>query len=183
MKRSTFKILFYLNTSKRKKSGLCPVMGRITVDGNVAQFSLKEDAFPDDWNANKGRVKGKNREQIELNRKIDQTEQSIRNIYVRAVETAGYVTAEQIKNELTGVVCKSENLLELFMEHNREFEKRAGIDREKGTCKHYDNSYNHLSRFIVSKYGLEDYPLKRIDISFHYQPTKIKICHFLFLYH
>lgn len=27
--RSTFSILFYLNTSKKKKSGKCPLVGRI----------------------------------------------------------------------------------------------------------------------------------------------------------
>jgi hypothetical protein len=85
-KRSTFKILFYLNTSKQKKTGLCPVMGRITVDGNMAQFSLQEDAHPDLWDAGKGRIKAKSKEDAALNRKIDQTEQSIRDFYVRTVE-------------------------------------------------------------------------------------------------
>ena len=65
MKRSTFKILFYLNTSKKKKSGLCPIMGRITVDGDIAQFSLKADANPTDWDSQNGRVKGKNRTEQE----------------------------------------------------------------------------------------------------------------------
>ena len=52
--RSTFKILFYLNTSKKKQSGLCPVLGRITVDGGIAQFSIKEYAHPDSWDVNNG---------------------------------------------------------------------------------------------------------------------------------
>ena len=164
--RSTFKILFYLNTSKRKKSGLCPVMGRITIDGSIAQFSMKEDARIDCWDSKKGRVKGKSREHIELNRKIDQTEQSIRNIYMRTVDTTGYVTAEQIKNELTGVTAKAETLLELFKEHNQEFKERIGIDRKNRTYFHYENTYKHLSRFIQSKYGLSDYPLNRLDLSF-----------------
>jgi len=56
-------------------SGTCPVMERITVDGKIAQFSLKEDFRPDYWDAQKGRANGKTREQIALNRKIDQTEQ------------------------------------------------------------------------------------------------------------
>jgi site-specific recombinase XerD len=166
MKRSTFKILFYLNTSKRKKSGLCPVMVRITVDGGVAQFSLKEDAHPDKWDTKKGRVRGNNRENIELNRKIEQTEQTIKNIYTRTVDRDGYVTAEQIKNEFSGVTGKAEMLLELFVEHNMEFEKRIGIDREYGTYEMYKCSYKHLSRFIRSKYRQEDYALQQLDMSF-----------------
>ena len=78
--RSTFKILFYLNSSKKKKSGLCPVMGRITVDGQIVQFSLRKDVHQDYWDAKKGRVSGKTSEHIELNRKIEQTEKAIRNM-------------------------------------------------------------------------------------------------------
>jgi len=164
--RSTFKILFYLNTSKRKKSGLCPLMGRITVDGSVSQFSMQEDAHPKSWDIEKRRVTGKTREQIELNRKIEDTEKAIKEIYDRIVETIGYVTAEQIKNELTGVTTKAETLLELFREHNRDFKARVGIDRSEKTYGHYELSFRHLSNFILTKYGLEDYPLNRLDLSF-----------------
>ena len=49
-------------------------MGRITVDGGIAQFSLKKDAHPDRWDSKNGRARGKTREQTELNRTIAQTE-------------------------------------------------------------------------------------------------------------
>jgi hypothetical protein len=119
-------------------------MGRITIDGGVAQFSLKEDVHPDCWDSKKERAKGKTREQVALNRKIEQTEQTIRNIYSQAVESSGYVTAEQIKTELSGTARKTEGLLELYREHNLEFEKRIGIDRADRTFYTYQNSFNHL---------------------------------------
>lgn len=34
--RSTFKVLFYVNGSK-EKSGVVPIMGRVTINGSVAQ--------------------------------------------------------------------------------------------------------------------------------------------------
>jgi site-specific recombinase XerD len=141
-------------------------MWRITVDGGVAQFSLKEEIHSDFWDAKKGRATKKTREQIALNRKIDKTEQSIRDIYAQTVETTGYVTAEQIKNELTGATTKAMYLLELFKEHNLEYKKRVGVDREERTYNNYVNSYNHLSRFILSKYNLKDFPVRQLDISF-----------------
>ena len=165
-KRSTFGILFYLNTSKRKKSGLCLVMGRITVDGSQSNFSLKEDAHPDCWDAEKGRATGKSSEQTALNKKIKQMEQSIRDIYARTVETCGYVTAEQIKSELSGVGCKAETILKLFEEHNREFQQRIGVDRTKTTYFVYRNSLYILSGFIKTKYGLDDYPFLNINEAF-----------------
>ena len=53
--RSTFAILFYLNTSKRKKSGNCPVMGRISVDGKSSAFSTGLELSPEHR-----QVKGRN---------------------------------------------------------------------------------------------------------------------------
>ena len=44
--RSTFKLLFYINRQKIKKNGKCPVMGRITLDGKVSQYSTGEDVQP-----------------------------------------------------------------------------------------------------------------------------------------
>jgi hypothetical protein len=38
--RSTFGLLFYINTGKTKKSGKCPVMGRISVDGKSTSFVI-----------------------------------------------------------------------------------------------------------------------------------------------
>ncbi len=40
-KRSTFKLLFYLNKNAPKKDGTIPIMARITIDGKLAQFSTK----------------------------------------------------------------------------------------------------------------------------------------------
>ena len=36
--RSTFKVLFYLKRNKDKDQKVVPVMGRITVNGSIAQF-------------------------------------------------------------------------------------------------------------------------------------------------
>ena len=40
MQRSTFKVLFYVKRQS-EKSGQVPVMGRITINGTMSQFSCK----------------------------------------------------------------------------------------------------------------------------------------------
>ena len=40
--RSTFKTVFYVNASK-EKNGVVPIMGRVTINGTIAQFSCKAD--------------------------------------------------------------------------------------------------------------------------------------------
>lgn len=165
-RRSTFAVLFYLNRAKIKKNGLCPVMGRITIDTQVAQFSAKTDADPDTWDAKAGRSIGRNRQSLEINRTLNRMEQKINGYYTEIVETQGYVTAELVKNALNGIGRKADMLLKLFTEHNEEFKLRIGVNRVQATYYMYLLSYRHLSNFIKQKYYTDDIPLRQLNLNF-----------------
>lgn len=130
--RSTFRLLFYINRQKVRKNGRCPVMGRITLDGKVRQYSTGEDVPPECWDAGKGRatVHGQNpdisAELRGLNRKLEELEEKARFAYKKSVDSVGYVSAEIIKNAVTGKAQPKETLLALFDEHNGEYAKRVG---------------------------------------------------------
>lgn len=170
--RSTFKLLFYINRQKIKKNGKCPVMGRITLDGKVSQYSTGEDVQPKFWDANKGRavIHGQNPETSielrELNRKLEELEEKARTAYKKSVDSAGYVSAEIIKNAVTGKAQPKEHLLALFDEHNEEYAKRVGIDRTHHTYIRYLTTRKHLYNFLQYKYGVEDVTLRSIDMQF-----------------
>ena len=70
VKRSTFKVLFYLKKNAPKKNGKVAIMGRITIDNQVAQFSTKLEILPQKWDLKYGRVTGKTEEATQLNRKL-----------------------------------------------------------------------------------------------------------------
>ena len=53
--RSTFKILFYLKRNASELDGTVPVMGRITIDGTISQFSCKMNVPPNLWDTKAGR--------------------------------------------------------------------------------------------------------------------------------
>ena len=55
--RSTFKMLFYVNGSK-EKNGIVPFMGRVSINGSVAQFSCKLTIAKTMWDAKGNRSKG-----------------------------------------------------------------------------------------------------------------------------
>ena len=69
--RSTFKVLFYLKRSKGKEQPTVPVMGRITVNGSIAQFSAKLSVPEHLWEVSGGRAKGKSVESDRINRHLD----------------------------------------------------------------------------------------------------------------
>ena len=59
-------MLFYANGSK-EKNGIVPIMGRVTINGTVAQFSCKRSIAKELWDAKGNRAKGKSREARETN--------------------------------------------------------------------------------------------------------------------
>ncbi len=70
MSRCTFKVLFYANGSKEKK-GIVPIMGRVTINGSVAQFSCKCNIPKELWDAKGNKAKGKSKEAREINLVLD----------------------------------------------------------------------------------------------------------------
>jgi len=165
-RRSTFTVLFYVNRDKIKQSGLCPVMGRITIDTKVAQFSTKTDVDSTLWDTKTGRAIGKSSRSILVNRAIDHFTQEINKFYTEMVDKQGYVTAELVKNALNGIGRKQEMLLKLFNEHNQEFKLRVGVNRVEDTYSSYLRSYRHLFNFIQQKYGMEDIALDKLNLNF-----------------
>ena len=110
--RSTFAVLFYLNTSKVKKSGKCPVMGRITVDGKSTAFSTGLELRPEEWNAKEGAATGNMAEAKEVNGRIARYRSDLMKHYDMLLENKSYVTAETLKNALQGFTLKQNTLMQ-----------------------------------------------------------------------
>ena len=68
--RSTFKVLFYVNGSK-EKNGIVPIMGRVTINGSVSQFSCKLTIAKTMWDAKGNSAKGKSKESRDINLALD----------------------------------------------------------------------------------------------------------------
>lgn len=164
--RSTFKYLFYINRNKTKKNGLCPVMGRITLDGGIAQFSTGLVTAPELWDAKAGLSTGKSLHELKVNRELKELSKAIEVHYTRMVEHDGYITAERVKNAVLGIAKEPTTLLKEFEEATVEIEKSVGINHSRATYKSYVNSYGNLSRFIREKYKKEDIPFNQLEYSF-----------------
>ena len=80
--RSTFKVLFYVNGSK-EKNGIVPIMGRVTINGSVAQFSCKLTIAKTMWDAKGNRAKGKSKESRDINLALDNIKAQIIKHYQR----------------------------------------------------------------------------------------------------
>ena len=160
-----FKVSFYLK-KKVSRNGLCPVMGRIAIGKDMAQFSCKLEANPDLWDTQAGRVNGKSHHARTVNREIDKINVSLNSKYMEIVSIKGQATASEVKNACQGIASSQETLLKLFREHNETFEKRIGVNRAKNTYLNYQIGYISLEQFIKKKYHVSDISIRQLDYSF-----------------
>ena len=163
--RNTFKVLFYVNGSK-EKNGIVPIMGRITVNGQAAQFSCKQALPLSLWDAKANRAKGKGAEAQKTNHALDRIKAKIIEHYGQIKEREGFATAEMVRNAYQGIGNEYETLLSAFDKHNADFSKRVGKDRSKGTYQKYCIVRNHLANFIGSYYKRKDIAMKELTEDF-----------------
>jgi hypothetical protein len=63
---NTFGVIFYLRKCKDTNDGKAPIYARITVNGSRIYLSVKRSIDPDNWNVNKGMVRGSREEIVKL---------------------------------------------------------------------------------------------------------------------
>lgn len=98
MSVSTFKVLFYLRANYLNKSGKAGIMIRVTVNGELSQFSSKLDIEPDRWDVKNGRAKGNNIESKRLNELLENIRTAINNHYHEIEHRESFVNAEKVRN-------------------------------------------------------------------------------------
>lgn len=165
MARSTFKVLFYVNGSK-EKNGIVPIMGRVTINGSVAQFSCKQTIPKALWDAKGNRAKGKSIEARDINHALDNIKAQIIKHYQRISDREAYVTAEMVRNAYQGIGSEYETLLGAFDKDNATFQKRVGTDRVKGTYMARVRARNHVAAFIMANYKRSDLSMLELTPDF-----------------
>lgn len=164
--KTDLKVHFYLRKTNEKKNGECPVIGKITIGKDVAQFSAKITAKVSLWDVVSGRVTGKSKHAIETNETLDKINVAINTSFRKLQEHGIEITASNLKNTFQGIASEQETLIKFFTHYNEEFKKRVGVNRELSTYRQYEFSLLHLKRFMSLKYKLSDVPFTQLDFSF-----------------
>ena len=165
MARSTFKVLFYVNGSK-EKNGIVPIMGRVTINGTVAQFSCKQNIPKTLWDVKGNKAKGKSREARDINLALDNIKAQIIKHYQRISDREAFVTAEMVRNAYQGIGSEYETLLKAFDRENEVFKKRVGKDRVMATYRARVRARNHVAAFIKSFYRRSDMSMLELTPDF-----------------
>ncbi|WP_337600206.1 site-specific integrase [Alistipes ihumii] len=166
MARSTFKVLFYLKR-QAEQNGKAPIMGRITINGTISQFSCKLSISPKLWDTKANKAAGKSMAAQRINEKLENIKTNIGKQYQRICDRDSYVTAEKVRNAWQGFGDGYQLLLQTFNAYLAEFEqKRVGKDRAASTLENYGRSRRYLSGFLQYEYKLEDIPFRELKRDF-----------------
>ena len=117
--RSTFKLLFYVKRNVPKSDNSLPLMGRITINKGIVQFSLKMSVPPELWDSKAGKAMGKSEKAKDINRQLEQIRVTINNRYQEMIQAGGGVTAEQVKNAYLGIGIKQDKFHNKIAWHNQ----------------------------------------------------------------
>ncbi|NDV80230.1 site-specific integrase [Dysgonomonas sp. 511] len=164
--RSTFKVLFYLKKNSLKPDGKAPIMGRITVNSSIAQFSCKLNIKPDLWDTKANKAFGKSVEAQKINQKLDNIRTQIGKQYQSICDKDNFVTAEKVKNGYLGFGEEYRTLLSVADEFYEQFSKRVGKDRTDGSYEQLLINRKRVESFLRDKYNLSDIPLREIEPQF-----------------
>ena len=166
MKVEKFKVLLYLKKSEPDKTGKAPIMGRITLNRTMAQFSCKLSCTPGLWNARESRLNGKSREAVETNEKIERLLLAIHSAFNSLMERKRDFDAAAVRDIFQGNAGMQMTLLKLLDRHNGEMKARVGVDRAPTTLSTYLFTYRTLSEFIKAKFKVPDLAFGQLNEQF-----------------
>ncbi len=165
-KRATFKVLFYLKKNAPKKDGSVPIMGRITINGKITQFSTKITIDAKKWDITHNRILGKSKEATQINQKLDTIRIRINACYNRLLEQDDYVTALRVKKAFLGITMEENTLLVIYKKYIDDFYKKVGKTKARGSWANFRFSFQHVKAFLKIQYRLEDISLREIEEEF-----------------
>ena len=166
MKVEKFKVLLYLKKSEPDKTGKAPIMGRITLNRTMAQFSCKLSCTPGLWNARESRLNGKSREAVETNEKIERLLLAVHSAFNSLMERKRDFDAAAVRDMFQGNAGMQMTLLKLLDRHNGEMKARVGVDRAPTTLSTYLFTYRTLSEFIKAKFKVPDLAFGQLNEQF-----------------
>lgn len=166
MKQEKLKVLLYLKKSSPDKSGKTPIMGRITVERSMVQFSCKLSCTPSLWNPRESRLDGKSREAVETNQKIEKLLLGVHSAFDSLMERKKPFDAESVKNMYQGSMNSQTTLLALLERYMEGLRARIGIDCASTTLSGYVYTHRSLGKFIKKKFKTKDIAFGQLNEQF-----------------
>ncbi len=159
---NTFGIQFIIRQDKLK-DGKAPIYARITVNGEIIHFALKQWINAACWDQRRGIGKGKSESIKMTNNGLEQVRMALGRCYQELQLKGGLVTASAVKDAFLGTDSEEPNTLSRLVEYHNE---QAKYELEWSTLKHYYVTQRYLTRFLEAKFRKRNILLREINYKF-----------------
>ncbi|MEJ7675473.1 MAG: phage integrase SAM-like domain-containing protein [Chitinophagaceae bacterium] len=147
---------------------MTPIYVRITIDGKRSEWSVQRNCEPGiRWNQTIGRVTGTKEEVKILNGYLDAIKANIFSVQREGALRNESVTTEKVKAKiLHKTVEKQHKLIEVYKDHNAQFQKLVNLEYSIGTFKKFKSALKSLENFILWKSDKNDVLLLEVNYKF-----------------
>jgi site-specific recombinase XerD len=159
---NTFGVQFLIRQDKLKEDK-APVYVRVTVNGEIIHFALKQWINPKYWDNRKGTGKGNREEVTTLVNNLEQVRLALGNYYHQMQVKGEYITAAAIKDAYLGIAAEEPNTLGRLAAYHNE---QAKLTLTWSTLKHYYVTQRYLVKFLLAKRKKKDIFLHEINYKF-----------------
>ncbi|MHA4811644.1 site-specific integrase [Flavitalea flava] len=169
MIEQSFGLLFFLKKPKGIVTAEFHIYLRITVDGAAVELSTKRKCDPLRWNQHAERATGSKETFKNLNAYLETLQEKVYEIKRRLIDQNKMITAETIRNILTGQGDTNDRprmLMEIFQHHNDQIAALVGKGYAPGTLERYITSFKHTRSFLEWKYKISDIDIRKLDYEF-----------------
>ena len=159
-------VLFYVKKAKKNRAGEAPIYLRITVNGQRAEMSAGRSVHPQSWDNRSHRLKGKSEKYRLINNHLDELENRLNRTYNIAYQENRRITAEYLKDVLSGKDQQKKMLIPIFEEYNKLMTREEGTRYAPKTVARYEHALEHLTKFLKMEYNVSDIEATKLDIQF-----------------
>lgn len=165
--KKNFKQNFIIRQSRSKIGATSMVYIRITINGVRTEFSLQRQCDSDKWDPDKGRVIGKTEDVRSFNAYLDRVQSRIYEIFQDFISSGIEFDGERIKARYLGFdVEKPRMFLDVYEDHNKEFQELVGRGLSYRTLQKYKTIKGYAAEFLKYKYAKNDIEISKLDFQF-----------------
>lgn len=162
--KSTFGVTFYINRSKEKKNGECPVMMRININGQKLALQVHRFIRPNEWSVSKNQMIGRTPQARVFNDYLDAIKLKALKKYNELLSSNDEVSPIMLRDAIMGVnSAKPRMLLDVWEEHTITLKKLIGKENSYATYQKYVLAKKYFSEYLVKQYKVADISLKHLN--------------------
>lgn len=161
--KQNFKVSFYLRSNYENKDGKSPVMLRVFLRGEMANFgSTKVFVNKELWSNATNRLRGRSAETLSANATLDGISVSLHSIYNKLQDSEG-LTLDKIRSIYLGKDKEYTTFLPVFDKFLSDAAIEIGKTRSKDSYQKYCVIRRNFADFLWEKYARKDIGLSEFS--------------------